>query len=195
MEMPAIRTARAEELGRVLDTAALAFSTDPIMRWMFPDAASYLKSYPALMDAFCGVSVSNGTTFVSEDFSGVAMWLAPGVESDGDRVGSVLMEQLSPQQLEETGELMTQMAAYHPDDESCWYLPVIGVDACHQGRGLGSALMKHATRMLDESECLAYLESSNPLNIPLYQRHGFEIMGEIRAGSLPVMTPMIRQPQ
>ncbi|MCA1748539.1 MAG: hypothetical protein LC634_03060 [Sphingomonadales bacterium] len=38
----------------------------------------------------------------------------------------------------------------------------------------------------------AYLESSNPRNISLYLRHGFEIVGEIQHGSSPVMTPMLR---
>ena len=29
---------------------------------------------------------------------------------------------------------------------------------------------------------MAYLESSNPRNIPLYERHGFEALGEIQVG-------------
>jgi ribosomal protein S18 acetylase RimI-like enzyme len=55
--------------------------------------------------------------------------------------------------------------------------------------------MKHATAMLDAAGMLGYLESSNPANISLYQRHGFEIIGEIRAGTAPLVTPMIRHPQ
>jgi hypothetical protein len=39
------------------------------------------------------------------------------------------------------------------------------------------------------------LESSNPKNISLYLRHGFEVIGEIQVGSSPVVTPMIRNPQ
>ena len=46
--------------------------------------------------------------------------------------------------------------------------------------------------MLDENNYLGYLESSNPMNISLYMRHGFEIMDEIRIGDAPVITPMIR---
>jgi ribosomal protein S18 acetylase RimI-like enzyme len=123
------------------------------------------------------------------------MWMAPGIESDGDRMGAVMAENLTPEKLENLGELLSQMAGYHPEAQDCWYLPVIGVDACHQGKGLGSALMKHATRMLDESGSTGYLESSNPANISLYQRHGFEAMGEIRVGSIPVVTPMLRTPR
>ena len=41
----------------------------------------------------------------------------------------------------------------------------------------------------------AYLESSNPANVPLYQRHGFEVLGEIQVGSSPPVFPMYRPPR
>ena len=83
------------------------------------------------------------------------------------------------------------MADYHPQ-EPCWYLPLIAADPAHTGQGLGAALMRHALAKVDADGLPAYLESSNPRNISLYQRYGFEVMGEIQAGSSPVMTPMIR---
>ena len=47
-----------------------------------------------------------------------------------------------------------------------------------QGQGLGSAMLKQGTRICDEAHMPAYLESSNEKNVPLYQRHGFEIVAE-----------------
>jgi len=35
----------------------------------------------------------------------------------------------------------------------------------------------------------AYLESSNPANIPLYQGHGFDILDTIQVGSSPPIFP------
>ena len=55
-------------------------------------------------------------------------------------------------------------------------------------------MMKHVNRILDEKGFRGFLESSNPKNIPLYQRHGYEIMGEIKVGDCPIVTPMIRKP-
>jgi ribosomal protein S18 acetylase RimI-like enzyme len=86
------------------------------------------------------------------------------------------------------------MERFHPD-EPHWYLPLIGVEPNAQGRGLGAALLRHALERFDREGALAYLESSNPRNIPLYERHGFEIVGEIRVGAAPVMTPMLRRPR
>lgn len=55
--------------------------------------------------------------------------------------------------------------------------------------------MKKALLRCDEEGLPAYLESSNPRNIRLYQRHGFEVMGEIQSGNSPVVTPMFRPVQ
>ena len=85
------------------------------------------------------------------------------------------------------------MGKYHPE-EPHWYLPLIGVDPLHQGRGYGSALMKHALQRCDQENKLAYLESSNPRNLSLYIRHGFEIIGTIRVADSPPMIPMLRKP-
>ena len=42
---------------------------------------------------------------------------------------------------------------------------------------------------------LAYLESTNPRNIPLYERHGFERLAILQYGSSPPMVPMLRKPR
>ena len=43
---------------------------------------------------------------------------------------------------------------------------------------MGATLLKQGTRICDERGTPAYLESSNRLNVPLYQRHGFEVIHE-----------------
>jgi len=56
-------------------------------------------------------------------------------------------------------------------------------------------LLQHTLAQTDARGLQSYLESSNPANIPLYQRHGFEVIREIRVGGSPVVTPMLRQPR
>jgi hypothetical protein len=55
--------------------------------------------------------------------------------------------------------------------------------------------MWHATEICDRDGVLAYLESSNLRNVPLYERHGFEAMGTIQAGGSPTIVPMLRKPR
>ena len=56
---------------------------------------------------------------------------------------------------------------------------MVGVEPNAQGKGLGGALMRHAVARCDQEGALATLGSSNPRNISPYERHGFEVMGEI----------------
>jgi GNAT superfamily N-acetyltransferase len=58
-----------------------------------------------------------------------------------------------------------------------------------QGRGYGSAPLLHALEPIDRDGHLAYLESTNPANVPLYRRHGFEVVGTMQVDDAP---PMIR---
>ncbi len=53
--------------------------------------------------------------------------------------------------------------------------------------------MKHTLARVDAERLPAYLESSNPRNIPFYERHGFEVIGRIQSGATPVVTPMLRR--
>jgi ribosomal protein S18 acetylase RimI-like enzyme len=72
---------------------------------------------------------------------------------------------------------------------------MIGVDPKAQGNGLGSELMRYSVTRFDRDGALAYLETANPRNIPLYQRFGFEVMEPFQMGAAPRMTPMLRRPR
>jgi ribosomal protein S18 acetylase RimI-like enzyme len=87
-----------------------------------------------------------------------------------------------------------RMARHHPS-EPHWYLPLIGVVPAHRGKGVGDALMRHALAACDRDGLPAYLESTNPRNITLYERHGFERIASIQSGSSPIIVPMLRKPR
>jgi ribosomal protein S18 acetylase RimI-like enzyme len=86
------------------------------------------------------------------------------------------------------------MSSYHPS-EPHWYLPLIGVDPTLRGKGYGSSLMEHALIQCDHDKKPAYLESSNPKNMTLYERHGFELLGTIQVEASPPICPMVRKPR
>ena len=81
---------------------------------------------------------------------------------------------MRPLRIQKQGTLFEK---YHPS-EPHYYLQFIGCRHRDQGRGIGSALLKQGTRLCDEAHLPAYLESSSALNVPLYQRHGFEVIHE-----------------
>lgn len=189
-----VRSATQAEEAAAIATLTLAFSTDPATRWTWPNAQAYLNAFPRFAKAFGGAGFAKGGSHIVGDHAGTALWLPPGVEPDGAGLGEVMRTTASPQSMSDGMQVMQQMESHHPR-EPHWYLPLIGIDPKHQGKGLGGALLAHATDICDRDGVPAYLESSNPKNIPLYQRHGFEVTGEIQYGSSPTIVPMLRRPR
>lgn len=192
MSLIPIRTARPEERRRAMGTVVLAFNSDPTMRWFWDDPGDYLEFMVSLTQAFAGRSFDLDTAYVTPGFEGVSLWLPPGVGPDGPALEALVQDSIRQAIVGEVEELVGQMEHFHID-EPHWYLPVIGVEPLHHGKGLGGALLRHALAICDRDDLPAYLESSNPRNVSLYERHSFEAVGEIQAGSSPVVTPMLRR--
>ncbi|WID97567.1 N-acetyltransferase [Bosea vestrisii] len=194
MTSSVVRSASRNEEGAVSAVIVLAFATDPMTRWSLGEAHTYLAVMPDLIRAFGAAAYDSDSAYVSDDFGGAALWLPPGVEPDIETLGRLIRKNADPAIISDVDAIFEAMERYHPKGPH-WYLPLIGTDPARQGQGIGSALMRHALARCDREGVAAYLESSNPRNIPLYQRHGFEVLGTIQIGSSPVLTPMLRPPQ
>jgi GNAT superfamily N-acetyltransferase len=189
-----VRSANHDEQNAAIGVITLAFSSDPMARWALPDPATYLSVMPEIARAFGGNGFSHGTVHLVDGGLAAAMWLPPNVDPDSDRLAGITEEHVPKDRLDDMMHVFEKMDTYHPK-EPCWYLPLIGVDPACQGRGYGSALLRHALDRCDRDGIIAYLESSNPRNISLYLRHGFVALGEIQVGSSPTLVPMLRQPK
>jgi ribosomal protein S18 acetylase RimI-like enzyme len=194
VEVPKVKTATTADQDSAVDTVVLAFAADPVARWCWPDAHQYLTAMPRFTVAFGGAAFGHGSAHCTEDYAGAALWLPPNVHSDEETLGQIVEQTSSPAIRNDLFTMLEQMGKYHPD-EPHWYLPLIGVDPARQGRGYGGALLRHALRQCDREQAPAYLESTNPRNTPLYQRHGFEVIGQIQVGSSPPLVPMLRRPR
>ena len=188
---PPVATTAVSDREKAVAVIVRAFSSDPVARWTYPDAEQYLAHFPAVVRAFGGNAFAKGTGEHVADFAGAALWLSPGVQPDHDALGTIMRESLPAARLTEVVSVFEQMAGYHPS-EPRWYLPLIGVDPLHQRKGYGSALLGHALRRCDLEHTPAYLESTNPANASLYERHGFKALGTIQRGSSPPIVPMLR---
>jgi ribosomal protein S18 acetylase RimI-like enzyme len=188
---PAVAAAAPAEAEQAVAVITLAFGSDPVARWSYPDPGAYLAHFPAVVRAFGGRAFAHGTAHRADGFAGAALWLPPGIGPDEDALGTILQETVAAERQGEVLSVLEAMGAHHPS-EPHWYLPLIGVDPLRQHQGHGSALLQHALRECDREHAPAYLESSNPANIPLYERHGFVAQGTIQAGSSPPIVPMLR---
>jgi ribosomal protein S18 acetylase RimI-like enzyme len=186
-----VRPVTAEEQQRAIQTLVLAFSADPFMRWILPGPAAYLDSFADMAVALGGRAFEHGTAYCAGDFAATALWLPSGVQPDDPELEKLIAERVPASRQETLIGIIGQLEQYHPP-EPHWYLPLIGVDPTQQGRGFGSTLLERALEACDAARQPAYLESSNARNIPLYERHGFEVAGEIQIGDAPPVWPMLR---
>ena len=188
-----VETADESEKRAVVDTLIQAFGSDPLTRWLFPTAHEHVRWFPELVDRYAGSAFETGTAHRLRDFEGGALWLPPGVHPDEEGLADLSRTVLPEEKYTEMGEAFDRLERSYPDEPS-WYLAFIGVDPGHQGKGHGSTLLEHALAQCDRTNEPATLASSNPRNLSLYLRHGFELLDPVQVGSVPPIFPMVRYP-
>ncbi|MEH6634901.1 MAG: GNAT family N-acetyltransferase [Halioglobus sp.] len=178
--LPTIREANLDDLETLVDTLSDSFANDPVLNWVIPRP----QLYPDLFRLFItDIYFPRGIVHLEDGGRGAALWLPPGeVMEVPPRLAllNMVMKLLlhkGPRPLWRLHQQGEVFARHHPK-EPHYYLQFIGCRARDQGQGVGAALIKQGTRECDEQGMPAYLESSNSLNVPLYQRHGFEVFHE-----------------
>lgn len=180
-----------------------AFHDDPVMTWMLPDDAARARGLGRMFATMTrhhflrggGVEVA---TSGGAGVGAAALWDPPGrwrqtrleeflmvpgfLRAFGNRVAR--------------GQRVAELLKENHPEEPHWYLAVIGSDPAVRGTGFGQVLMRSRLDRCDAEYAPAYLESSNPDNIPYYERFGFEVTGELRLpDGGPSLWPMWRQPR
>jgi ribosomal protein S18 acetylase RimI-like enzyme len=190
----AVGIATVADAERVVATLTHAFRADPLVRWVYPDPHQYWTSWPEMMRLYGAAARAHGTVSFADGFAGVALWLPPGVHPDEEALGELMQRSVPERDQADVFHMLEQMAAAHPS-EPHWYLPFLGVAPLHQGKGAGSALLRHSLARCDRDDRPAYLDATSPGSRRLYERHGFEVITTIQVGSSPPVWPMPRTPR
>lgn len=197
--MNTVQKATTEDLARVTDALASAFSYDPLFQWMagVDEHTSIEPKLSVLFRAWAKLDLSNSDhlVFTTGDSTGASIWKQP---NDWKMSGGAMVR-LLPAMVRALGKKTPRMIGafstiekVHPTEEH-YYLEAMGTHQDHQGTGVGSILMREMLDRCDAEGMPAYLESSNPRNVPFYGRHGFEVTGEIDVGKgAPTVTAMWR---
>ena len=194
--IPKAQIAHPDQTNAVANIIGRAFHDDPISNWTFGRGELFEKYVRLLMK---NVYFQQGfVTHVGDQAA--SLWLYPGAS---DALPFFALMRLVLSSLPSAGfgptirgnQIAHTMDAVKPKDPML-YLFAIGVLPVAQGQGLGSVLMKDGLRHADENKVRAYLESSKEENIPIYQRHGFEVFKEAKpAAGAPSFWAMIREPR
>jgi GNAT superfamily N-acetyltransferase len=198
---PAQVTARAatpEDLHAVADTLALAFCTDPVWGWAFPDPDRRLEQQREVWAFFVRSALDSGWVWLTEGCEAAAVWIPPGREElrpeDEEPLRRLLEAQLGDgaARVLDTQE---RFEAAHPHGEPHFHLTLLGTHPEHRGKGVGMGLLAETLARIDAEEAPAFLESTNPGNEHRYERVGFRRCGGFElGGDGPDVTQMWREP-
>jgi len=199
---PEVAAARKTDIRELAHTLGRAFFDDPVMTWMLPEAGRRAKVLPKMFATITRHQfLAHGACEVATDgahIAAAALWTPPGQwKTSGWQDLRMLASFVSAFGSRfQRGQQMSELMKKHHPEEPHWYLGVIGSDPTFRGGGYGHALMKSRLDRVDAEFAPAYLESSNPDNLPYYQRFGFEVTGEIPLpDDGPTMWQMWREPR
>ena len=187
---------RVAEYGDAAQTArvlARAFHDDPVFGWMLPaEGSRHRRIQRFFVTELHHESLRHGAVdaaWADGRVAGAAVWFPPGTWTAGTEASAL------PGYLRAFGRRIGVVSQFesvavgvHPRDQPHWYLAFIGVDPVRQGQGVGAALLRSRLRRSDEEGLPAYLESSKPENVPIYQHFGFHVTGAL---GLPQDAPVV----
>lgn len=180
-DMPAeqvydVRRLEPAERDTALTSVLAAFSTDPLLRWVWPEDERYDGCAPGFFGLLLDLRRAGGEVWAAEGGRAVAMWDPPGglyarpVEDPWPPLQAGFTEA-------ERGRWATYDAALAvpPDALPYWYLGVLGTAPDSRRRGLGAAVLAPVLAAADRTRSAAYLETASDANLTFYGRLGFVV--------------------
>ncbi len=191
------RVATLDDAATVTEILVRAFFRCPTWGWVFPDPAVRAEQHRA----FWGRLVEGGLRYpwVWLAAGGVttSVWIPPGEAELSPEQEAALEPMLKDLMGPASARVLAAVEtfdAHHPHDEPHYYLSLLGTDPAHYGNGYGLGLLEANLRLVDAEGVPAYLESSNPANVPLYERYGFRLRSSFELpGGGPTVPTMWRE--
>ena len=186
---PSIRTRRAteEDIPALAEVCARAFARDPIYSFMTAqDARRHRRQVDGWLATLRFGSHHLSDTYTTSDLAGVAIWMPP------DRAPRSLPDTLKsiPPFIRRSGWRRLPAVLFvrwyinlrlrpRPANHT-YYLLAIAVDPGRQSGGIGAALMEPVLEECDRLRVHATLRTFAERSLPLYERHGFRIVADVR---------------
>lgn len=177
-----VRALQASDRGAFIEVMTAAFRWDPMIVATIGERPEALRTFLSFM--FDMTMLVRGTrlgVFEAGDLAGCALIEPMDGRSFGDRLrmmGAAI--RFLPVALRIPGASTALFNRYHTATRAAAprephaYLTMVGVDPKHQGKGFGRLLIEAAADAAAEMGAAGVaLDTENPANVPLYEKHGF----------------------
>lgn len=180
---PLVVTVRRGQERAAADAIAAGHADYPAFRHVFPDPRRRARALRPFFEATIRDAVPFGSVLAAASGStvdAVAVWLPPGAfpwtawRKARATPAFVRVLLADPKAFPAFVRYGGNAERVHPA-EPHWYLVVLSVRPEAQRRGLGSRLVEPALGRADREGLPCYLETSDPDNVPFYERFGFSV--------------------
>jgi hypothetical protein len=191
------RVASADDVPAVAACMASAFFADPLWGvWTFPDEGARRRGLLPFMALMAEMGQAGGVaTSVADGAGAITVWTPPGAQygsSGFEAQTERLLAELFGPRADDLNALFDQFDEHLPAGDF-WHLEWWATHRDRAGEGLGTRLLREDLAGVDERHQPAYLESTNPVNIPRYEALGFRPVGGFAPPGGPTITTMWRE--
>jgi len=191
-----VRAATPADSAVVAAALARAFIDDPVLAYLFPDAATRPRKLTQFFALIVATEANAGDTLIAGDGAAATIWRAPG---RWQTPVSAMLRHAVPMiatfglGLRRALRLQAVVDAHHPATPH-WYLAFAGCDPALHGRGFGGAAIRARLRDCDAAGLPAALETANEANLAIYAALGFAVTETYDAAPGLAMWSMWREP-
>ncbi len=173
MNLVEVMVATPAARARAIETVVAAFAADPAFRFFFQDDASFDDQAATFAGYLFDRRVLRDAVRIVDGGASVAMWDAPSPPRGDSRVETPPLDLPT----DTLARLDAYEAAVHPalPTSPHWYLGVLATHPNFAGRRWGRAVMAAGLRRAAADDLPAYLETTNPYNVDVYRRAGWEV--------------------
>jgi ribosomal protein S18 acetylase RimI-like enzyme len=193
------RVAGPDDADLVVELLVGAFFDDPTWAWVFPDPQARRSQHRELWRLFVDGALRYPWVWIGPGEVATSVWIPPRGSELSDEQAAMLDPLLAVLLGRDAARATRVFEAFdkaHPRTVPHYYLSLLGTDPARRGHGHGLRLLADNLRVIDAAGSPAYLEASNPVNVALYERYGFERLDsfELPDGG-PTVQTMWREPK
>lgn len=180
IERPGPRVASSQDRDDVVSILVGAFHDDPTWSWAFPDPSLRAEQLTRLWGTFVDGAMRFPWVWLSQANTATSVWIPPNEAEFSHEQEAALEGTLVEMLGQDASRVLNMVELFdqaHPRGVPHFYLSLLATSTQHRGQGYGLRLLAENLRQIDKSGMPSYLEASNPVNVPLYMRYGFEVLG------------------